>query len=155
PTQEDADERGVSRRNILLAGTTLAAASVIGSAASPQVAQAQPAAAPTILKAGDDLRIANDAIVLPTTDNGDGDWREQYAYAVGVQAYIYGFPYVYMTELRWNQVAATVAPNLPHMAVNHFWHNQVMGEPESQAGGSPNNDTLYSIAWLDLSKEPV
>jgi hypothetical protein len=30
-----------------------------------------------------------------------------------------------------------------------------MGGPESQAGGSPNNDTLYSIAWLDLSKEPV
>ena len=83
------------------------------------------------------------------------DWREQYAYTLGVQAYIYGFPYVYMTELRWYQVAATVAPNLPHMAVNHFWHNQVMGEPESQAGGSPNNDTLYSIAWLDLSKEPV
>ena len=85
----------------------------------------------------------------------DDNWREQYAYTLGVQAYIYGFPYVYMTELRWNQVAATVAPNLPHMAVNHFWHNQVMGEPQSQAGGSPNNDTLYSIAWLDLSKEPV
>jgi hypothetical protein len=83
------------------------------------------------------------------------DWREQYAYTLGVQAYIYGFPYVYMTELRRYQVAATVTPNLPHMAVNHFWHNQVMGEPESQAGGSPNNDTLYSIAWLDLSKEPV
>ena len=86
---------------------------------------------------------------------GDEDWREQYAYTLGVQAYIYGFPYVYMTELRRYQVAATVAPNLPHMAVNHFWHNQVMGEPESQAGGSPNNDTLYSISWLDLSKEPV
>src|SRR5215467_4685278 len=71
---------------------------------------------------------------------GDEDWREQYAYTLGVQAYIYGFPYVYMTELRWFQVAATgVAPNLPHMAVNHFWNNQVMGEPESQAGGSPNN----------------
>src|SRR5215470_19277123 len=83
------------------------------------------------------------------------DWREQYAYTLGVQAYIYGFPYVYMTELRRYQVAASVAPNLPHMAVNHFWNNQVMGEPESQAGGSPNNDTLYSIAWLDLSKEPV
>jgi hypothetical protein len=39
--------------------------------------------------------------------------------------------------------------------VNHFWHNKVMGGPESKAGGSPNNDTLYSIAWLDLSKEPV
>src|SRR5438132_6866296 len=61
-----------------------------------------------------------------------------------------------MSEVRWGQVAAPVDPELlPHAALNHFWHNKVMGGPESQAGGSPNNDTLYSIAWLDLSKEPV
>jgi hypothetical protein len=85
-----------------------------------------------------------------------GDSREQYAYALGIQAYVYGFPYVYMSEVRWGQVAQKVDPELlPHAAVNHFWHNKVMGGPESQAGGSPNNDTLYSIAWLDLSKEPV
>jgi hypothetical protein len=85
-----------------------------------------------------------------------GDWREQYAYTLGMQAYIYGFPYVYMSEVRWGQVAQKVDPELlPHAAVNHFWHSKVMGGPESQAGGSPNNDTLYSIAWLDLSKEPV
>jgi hypothetical protein len=83
------------------------------------------------------------------------DWREQYAYALGMQAYIYGFPYIYMSEVRWGQVGQKVDPILPHAAVNHFWNNQVMGGPESQAGGSPNNDTLYSIAWLDLSKEPV
>jgi hypothetical protein len=83
------------------------------------------------------------------------DWRERYAYTLGMQAYIYGFPYVYMSEVRWGQVAQKVDPILPHAAVNHFWHNQVMGGPESQAGGSPNNDTLYSIAWLDLSGEPV
>jgi hypothetical protein len=87
----------------------------------------------------------------PTKD----DWREQYAYTLGTQAYIYGFPYVYMSEVRWGQVAQKVDPILPHAAVNHFWNNQVMGGPESKAGGSPNNDTLYSIAWLDLSREPV
>jgi hypothetical protein len=85
-----------------------------------------------------------------------GDWREEYAYTLGMQAYIYGFPYVYMSEMRWLEVAAKVDdPRLPHAALNHFWHSQVMGGPESQAGGSPNNDTLYSIAWLDLSKEPL
>ena len=85
------------------------------------------------------------------------DWREQYAYTIGMQAYIYGFPYVYMSEVRWGQVAQKVDPNsnLPHAAVNHFWHSHAMAGPESLAGGSPNNDTLYSIAWLDLSKEPV
>jgi hypothetical protein len=85
------------------------------------------------------------------------DWREQYAYTIGMQAYIYGFPYVYMSEVRWGQVAQKVDPNsnLPHAAVNHFWHSHAMAGPESLAGGSPNNDTLYSIAWLDLSKDPV
>jgi hypothetical protein len=54
-------------------------------------------------------------------------------------------------------VAQKVDPNsnLPHAAVNQFWHSHAMAGPESLAGGSPNNDTLYSIAWLDLSKEPV
>ncbi|HEV3263474.1 MAG TPA: DUF1254 domain-containing protein [Gemmataceae bacterium] len=92
----------------------------------------------------------------PDPEPAKDDWRENYAYTLGVQAYIYGFPYVYMSEVRWGQVAAPVDPEvLPHAALNHFWHNKVMGGPESQAGGSPNNDTLYSIAWLDLSKEPV
>ncbi|SDR64341.1 Protein of unknown function [Rhizobiales bacterium GAS113] len=103
------------------------------------------------------------AQVLPSTvpvaaqgTGATGDWREQYAYALGMQAYIYGFPYVYMSEVRWGQVAQKVDPELlPHAAVNHFWHSKMMGGPESQAGGSPNNDTLYSIAWLDLSKEPL
>jgi hypothetical protein len=92
---------------------------------------------------------------VPASAQGTGDWREQYAHTLGMQAYIYGFPYVYMSEVRWGQVAQKVDPILPHAAVNHFWNNQVMGGPESQAGGSPNNDTLYSIAWLDLSREPV
>jgi hypothetical protein len=93
---------------------------------------------------------------IPLKEKLVDDWREQYAYTLGVQAYVYGFPYVYMSEVRWGQVAQKVDPKvLPHAAVNHFWHNHVMGGPESQAGGSPNNDTLYSIAWIDLSKEPV
>ena len=43
-TPRGADERSVSRRNILLAGTTLAAASALGAATPTRVAQAQPAA---------------------------------------------------------------------------------------------------------------
>src|SRR5262249_30464280 len=59
------DEPNLSRRNILLAGTTLAAASAIGAATAPQTAQAQQPAAssgqrPNILVIwGDDVGIAN------------------------------------------------------------------------------------------------
>jgi arylsulfatase len=63
--RRDKDEPELSRRNILLAGTTLAAASAIGAATSPRSAQAQaPNAAsgqkPNILVIwGDDVGIAN------------------------------------------------------------------------------------------------
>ena len=32
------------------------------------------------------------------------DSREDYAYTLGVQAYVFGFPYVYLPTLRWNWV---------------------------------------------------
>jgi hypothetical protein len=28
-------------------------------------------------------------------------WEEEYAYTLGVQAYIYGFPWIYLSQLRW------------------------------------------------------
>ena len=58
-------KQSVSRRNILLAGTTLAAASALGSTTSIQTAQAQPAPAPSggkpniLVIWGDDIGIAN------------------------------------------------------------------------------------------------
>ncbi|HEX3724765.1 MAG TPA: DUF1254 domain-containing protein [Pirellulales bacterium] len=90
------------------------------------------------------------------TDTDHGGWREQYAYTLGVQAYIYGFPYVYMSELRWLWVTQPINPeHMPYAPLNQFWHARTLGTAEYQDGGSPNNDTMYSIAWLDLSKEPV
>jgi arylsulfatase len=64
-TQDGKEERSVSRRNILLAGTTLAAASAIGAAAPTQVAQAQQPAAPSgqrpniLVIFGDDIGMWN------------------------------------------------------------------------------------------------
>jgi Sulfatase len=63
---DDGEKANVSRRNILLAGTTLAAASVIGSAAPMQTAQAQQQGAPPsgqrpniLVIFGDDIGLAN------------------------------------------------------------------------------------------------
>ena len=36
-----------------------------------------------------------------------------------------------------------------------FQHFQKLLTHEDREVVSPNNDTLYSIAWLDLEKEPV
>lgn len=85
------------------------------------------------------------------------DWREQYAYTLGTQAYIFGFPYVYLPSLRWNWVTQPKgAGELPLYApINHFSHVKTLADASYRGGGSPNNDTLYSTAWLDVGKEPV
>jgi len=84
-------------------------------------------------------------------------WREQYAYTLGMQAYIFGFPYTYNPTLRWQWV--TVPPPegsiQPYAPINHFTHVRRLVDATYRDGGSPNNDTLYSVAWLDVSEEPV
>lgn len=85
------------------------------------------------------------------------DWREQYAYTLGVQAYIFGFPYVYLPSLRWDWVARPKAPNELGLSapINHFSHVRKLADASYRSGGSPNQDTLYSMAWVDVGNEPV
>lgn len=39
--------------------------------------------------------------------------------------------------------------------VNAYYHLRKLADATTRYGGSPNVDTLYSIAHLDLSKEPI
>jgi hypothetical protein len=85
------------------------------------------------------------------------DWKEQYAYTLGMQAYVFGFPYVYLPSLRWNWVtqpkpAGSITPYAP---LNQFFNVRSLATAAYRDGGAPNNDTLYSIAWVDVSKEPL
>ena len=85
------------------------------------------------------------------------DWRENYAYTLGVQAYVFGFPYVYLSTLRWMWVthpgpAGGMPPSAP---LNHFHHVRNLTDASYRDGGSPNNDTLYSVAWVDLGAHVV
>ena len=85
------------------------------------------------------------------------NWREDYAYTLGVQAYIFGFPYVYLPSLRWAWVTVPKPSGsiTPYAPLNHFHHVGTLADASYRDGGAPNNDTLYSIAWVDVSKEPV
>lgn len=84
------------------------------------------------------------------------DWHGEYAYSAGLQAFIYGFPYIYNAQLRHDWVTQPRNPDItPYAAVNHFWHATRLTDATWKDGGCPNNDTLYSLAWVDLSKEPV
>jgi hypothetical protein len=67
------------------------------------------------------------------------------AEAIATLGYIYGYPLVLMDMTR----AAWPTP------VNRFEHIGAFPDPTFTDVVSPNLDTLYSTAWLDLSKEPI
>ncbi|MFZ0530542.1 MAG: DUF1254 domain-containing protein [Propionicimonas sp.] len=84
------------------------------------------------------------------------DWRAEHAYTAGVQAFVFGFPYISYAQLRHAWVTNKRDPEVvPYAAVNHFWHAGRLLDASYRDGGSPNTDTLYSLAWLDVSDEPV
>ena len=90
------------------------------------------------------------------------EWQEAYAASLGQQAYVWGFPWLYLTQLCWlwtseagKKLADEKGLKIPWAPMNSFFHSSVLSNPNVQSGGSPNCDTLYSTAWLDLSKEPL
>jgi hypothetical protein len=94
--------------------------------------------------------------VQPVLTGQVGDWRREYAYTLGEQAFVYGFPYIYNARLRHRWVSRKPDTDAtPYAAVNHFWHSRRLFDASDREGLAPNNDTLYSFAWVDLSKEPV
>ncbi len=85
------------------------------------------------------------------------DWREQYAYAKGVDAVIYTFPYFLNSALLYKWTSPKTSTNLgPSDAANQFWHSVKLTDPKKyQDGGMPNHDTLYSVTWLYVQDEPI
>jgi len=63
-------------------------------------------------------------------------------------AYVYFFPLVQMDTLKQESLAK-------YAPINKFKHHQKLLTHKDRVVVSPNNDTLYSIAWLDLKKEPL
>lgn len=99
---------------------------------------------------------ASEAPQASQSAQATADWRENYAYTLGVQAYIFAFPWSYNSDLRWLWVTQPVDPaNTPYAPLNQFWHGRHLANAKYRNGGKPNNDTLYSIAWLDLKQEPL
>lgn len=65
------------------------------------------------------------------------------------EAWLYSLPLVEMATTRARNLA------LPGSQLNRFQHARRLAGPESRAVTAPNNDTLYSTAWVDLTQGPV
>jgi len=79
--------------------------------------------------------------------------QEAAALKNGVAAYLYGYPLVLM-EVTKKMGSQPNAPG-PHGVINQFVHIWSFPDPNFTIIVSPNADTLYSTAMLDLSQEPI
>ena len=73
---------------------------------------------------------------------------EEQIYELSLQAYIYGYPLVLM-EITKQVYLEQGTP------LNQFRHAKTFPSPKTKIVVRPNVDTLYSLAWLDLSIEPL
>ncbi|MGC1647383.1 MAG: DUF1254 domain-containing protein [Candidatus Sulfotelmatobacter sp.] len=80
---------------------------------------------------------------------------EQEAHEIGVEAYVYFYPLVSIDVTR--RIATNVeAGKIPMFGPkNAFSHGRAFPTADFRAVVRPNFDTLYSSAWLDLTKEPM
>ncbi|MFO1269212.1 MAG: DUF1214 domain-containing protein [Rubrivivax sp.] len=81
------------------------------------------------------------------------DWRESWAYLIGMQAYAYGFPAIYATKLRFGMVRQP--QGVINVPLNTLFHIRRLPDHNEQYGGSPMRDGTYSVAWLDLKTQAV
>jgi DNA sulfur modification protein DndE len=89
--------------------------------------------------------------------------KAKQAYAIGVQAYIWGAPMVVMQTSRNAMTKGGDAPVTPEefnksgklfAPVNQMANAWGVLGPKFSAVQSANSDTQYSVTWFDVSKEP-
>lgn len=83
------------------------------------------------------------------------DIQKQEMKAIGVEVFVYTYPLVLMDLTRHqmtNIEAGKMAGRGPMMT---FTHVRTYPEADHKEVVRPNFDTLYSLAWLDLTKEPA
>lgn len=80
---------------------------------------------------------------------------EQEAYEIGVEAYTYFYSLVLMDVTRRQSVNVEAGKAFGRGPMNTFTHIPTFPPADFRDVVRPNFDTLYSIAWLDLTKEPM
>jgi hypothetical protein len=87
----------------------------------------------------------NDLIAQPVQDYNQ----------IAVQAYIYGYPLVVLSRLRKLHTLSKQGMDGIRAPINTFAHaSRLLNAKDPRDTITPNNDTIQSNAWLDLSGEP-
>ncbi len=80
---------------------------------------------------------------------------EQEAHAIGVDAYLYFYPLITMDVTRKQSVNIEPGKELGKGPMNMFSNIPAYPPADFKGVVRPNFDTLYSSAWLDLTREPM
>src|SRR5689334_22839791 len=75
-------------------------------------------------------------------------------YQLGSEAYQYGIPIVDTDRIFRTATSVDRPDTKGHAPVNRFSHARKLANPDARDVVAPNHDTLYSIGWLDVSKQP-
>ena len=81
--------------------------------------------------------------------------NEQEAFEIGIEAYTYLYPLVLMDVTRRQATNIEPGKSLGRGPANMFTHIPTFPPADFRDVVRPNFDTLYSVAWLDLTKEPM
>jgi hypothetical protein len=81
--------------------------------------------------------------------------NKQEAYEIGIEVYTYLYPLVLMDATRRQAVNVEAGKVIGRGPTNTFTHVRTFPPTDFRDVVRPNFDTLYSIAWLDLTKEPL
>jgi hypothetical protein len=76
------------------------------------------------------------------------------AVGIATEAYIYGYPLVTFDMARKQQTNVAV-PDAEHAPMGQMIRMRSYPAVDNHCCAAPNADTLYTEAWLDVSKEPV
>src|SRR5262245_56391046 len=104
------------------------------------------------------VALAVAAIIVATTPAAtqtQTEITEQEAHAIGVDAYLYFYPFVTMDLTRLQSTNAEPGKEIGKGPMNTFANVPAYPTADVRIVVRPNFDTLYSVAWLDLTKEPM
>ena len=93
------------------------------------------------------------ATLASTPSLAQDEIDEKTARDIGIDAYVYGYPLVTM-EFTRRVMTNTAGPQGTHAPMGQFLLMRKYPDASFKDVTAPNADTLYSTAWLDLSKEP-
>lgn len=92
------------------------------------------------------------AALVPPANALEPAQDEELAYAIGLQAYIHGYPMMDLYRTMWE---TSFDPGRGHDRTVKFFYFRRLVTHKDDWVVTPNEDTIYHRAFLDLRAEPI